>query len=76
MAKEGFVEGSTSWNLSVSKTTHTPQVKSEVHKSNQESTLRRCYKCQGLGHIGSECPNRKAVTLIKEYEAKGEDMTP
>ena len=24
---------------------------------------RRCFKCQGLGHIASDCPNRKPITL-------------
>ncbi|GJS42727.1 RNA-directed DNA polymerase, partial [Tanacetum coccineum] len=28
---------------------------------------RRCFRCQGLGHIASECPNKKLVTLA-EYE--------
>ena len=26
---------------------------------------RRCFKCQGLGHIVSECPNRKVITLTE-----------
>ena len=26
---------------------------------------RRCFKCQGLGHIAYECPNRKVVTLAE-----------
>ena len=26
---------------------------------------RRCFKCQGLGHIASECPNRKVITLAE-----------
>ncbi|GJW71356.1 gag-pol polyprotein, partial [Tanacetum coccineum] len=28
---------------------------------------RRCFRCQGLGHIASECPNKKMVTLA-EFE--------
>jgi len=24
---------------------------------------RRCFKCQGLGHIASECPNRRIISL-------------
>ena len=50
VAKQGFNEGSTSWNPSGTKISPTPQVKSEV---NQESTFksRMCFKCQGLGHI-------------------------
>ena len=28
-------------------------------------SARRCFKCQGLGHIASECPNRKVVTLME-----------
>ena len=32
--------------------------------------LKVCFKCQGLGHITSECPNRKVVDLVNEDEAK------
>ena len=40
-------------------------------------STRRCFKCQGLGHIASECPNRKVITLaewraIDEQEKEGE----
>ena len=72
VANEGFVEGSTSWNPSGTKTTPT-QVKSEAQ---QESTSKSkmCFKCQGLGHIDFECPNKKVIALIEEDEAKEEDV--
>ena len=28
-------------------------------------STRRCFKCQGLGQIASECPNRKVITLAE-----------
>ena len=76
VAKEGFVEDSTSRNLNDAKTTPKPQVKSEVHKLQQESTSKskRCYKCQGFGHIASKCPNQKVVTLVEEDEAMEENV--
>jgi len=33
---------------------------------------RRCFRCQGLGHIASECPNKRVVTLA-EYQASFEE---
>ena len=27
---------------------------------------RRCFKCQGIGHIAYDCPNKNIVTLIEE----------
>ncbi|BFG40560.1 hypothetical protein CerSpe_268340 [Prunus speciosa] len=26
----------------------------------------KCFKCSGIGHIASECPNRKIVSLVEE----------
>lgn len=34
---------------------------------------RRCFKCQGRGHIASECPNAKALTLMQHQEANREE---
>ena len=59
MAKGRFAKGSTSKNPSDAKITPKPQVNSEMHKPHQESTPKRCFKCQGLGHIDFECPNKK-----------------
>ena len=57
--KEGFIMSSTSWSPSGTKITFKPQEKSHVLKPHQELTSksRRCFKCQGLGHMTSECPN-------------------
>ena len=70
VAKEGFVMDLTSKNPSDAKTTPKPQVQILKHKPHQESTLKRCFKCQGLGHTDFECPNQKVIALIKEDEAK------
>ena len=74
--KEGFIKNSTSRGPSSAKTTLKPQVKGEVHKPQQESTSksRQCFKCHGFGHIASECPNRRVVALVEEYEAEEEDV--
>ena len=72
VAKEGFVEGSTSWNPSGTKTTHT-QVKSEAQQE-FTSKSKMCFKYQGLRHIDSECSNQKVIALIEEDEIKEEDV--
>lgn len=35
--------------------------------SNQRP-LRKCFRCQGAGHIASECPNKRVITMV-EYES-------
>ncbi|XP_021288378.1 uncharacterized protein LOC110419610 [Herrania umbratica] len=27
---------------------------------------KKCFKCQGFGHIASDCPNRRIISLVKE----------
>ena len=34
---------------------------------------RRCFKCQGLGHVAADCPNRRVITLA-EWDAVKEDV--
>ena len=32
------------------------------------SANRRCFECQGFGHIASICPNQKVITILEEFE--------
>jgi len=39
---------------------------------------RRCYNCQGFGHIASKCPNRRVITMrefraLEETQLMGEE---
>jgi len=34
---------------------------------------RRCFKCQGLGHVAADCPNRRVITLA-EWDAVKEEV--
>ena len=34
---------------------------------------RRCFKCQGLGHITSDCLNRRIITLVEWDAIREED---
>jgi len=33
---------------------------------------KRCFKCQGLGHIAADCTNRRAITLAEWNTVKGD----
>ena len=46
---------------------------SQTRSNPKSNTLGRCFKCQGLGHIASECPNRRIVSLA-EWEANKEEQ--
>ena len=43
------------------------------HPNPNPMANRRWFKCQGLGHIASECPNRKVITLA-EWTTVKEDF--
>uniref|UniRef100_A0A2N9EKX8 CCHC-type domain-containing protein n=1 Tax=Fagus sylvatica TaxID=28930 RepID=A0A2N9EKX8_FAGSY len=68
---------------STSKTTIIPKIAAAKPKNEATSgsnrpitsnTNRRCFKCQDFGHIASDCPNRKMVSLVEEdMEMEDED---
>ncbi|XP_074292279.1 uncharacterized protein LOC141619159 [Silene latifolia] len=40
------------------------------------SSLRRCFKCQGYGHIANECPQKRALTAQELYDMIPVFVTP
>ena len=60
------------------KSTTTPKdtLKEETKKEGKQPinaftpSGQRCFKCQGIGHIASECPNRRVVSLVEDEEAE------
>lgn len=75
-SNQGNVASSSNKSVTASKN----EVKGEgdkVQKSSNSISARKCYKCQGYGHIASECPNRKVVTIIEDViEAEEEEKNP
>ena len=43
-----------------------------IRPNSTPNATKRCFRCQGLGHIASECPNRRIISLA-EWEANKEE---
>ena len=71
--------GSTCKTTTIPKTATTkPIPKNEATSDSNRpiisNTSCRCFKCQGLGHIAFDCPNRKMVSLVEDdMEMENED---
>ncbi|KAG5539880.1 hypothetical protein RHGRI_020186 [Rhododendron griersonianum] len=55
-----------------------PKKETAAGSSNPRSynpSSRRCYKCQGFGHIAADCPNRKMVSLVEEEMEEEKETT-
>ena len=68
--KSACSKGNGSKSTTTSKDTTKQQSKKEVKQHVNASTVsgRRCFKCQSIEHIASECPNRRIVSLVEEVE--------
>ncbi|XP_020673723.2 uncharacterized protein LOC110093239 [Dendrobium catenatum] len=47
-----------------------PHVPSRAAPPQTSLPARKCFKCQGFGHIASGCPNRRVITLMEEPESE------
>ncbi|KAL5823431.1 hypothetical protein ACOSQ4_021331 [Xanthoceras sorbifolium] len=49
--------------------------KQQQQPSSSNTNSCKCFKCQGFGHIASECPNHKIISLVEEDGVK-DDLAP
>lgn len=51
-------------------TNKTPNPKGDIPTSTNSNPagprVLRCFRCQGVGHIARECPNKQLVTLVED----------
>ncbi|KAB7524544.1 hypothetical protein F8C76_17895, partial [Flagellimonas olearia] len=49
-----------------------PEVKNDK-PTNTSNSSKKCFKCQGYGHIASECPNRRVITIVENEVVEEEE---
>ncbi|KAK0580214.1 hypothetical protein LWI29_038137 [Acer saccharum] len=60
-------------STNVGATPKTTREQEGAASSSNRSSLIRCFKCQGLGHIVLEYPNRKIISLVEEVDKEAVD---
>ena len=48
-----------------------PKGKTEMNSSSRSCDI-KCFKCQGVGHIVSQCPNIRAMILLDNGDIESE----
>nr|GFA72446.1 hypothetical protein CTI12_AA373220 [Tanacetum cinerariifolium] len=72
---KGKFEAGRTFNKNTTQTKTVPTNKTPTEISSTPTRVpRRCFRYQGLGHIASECPNKKMITLA-EYEGVDNSFT-
>ncbi|RDY06980.1 hypothetical protein CR513_08950, partial [Mucuna pruriens] len=62
-----FIGGLRTEIVDVLKLQHYIEIKDLLHKANQ---VERQLKCQGVGHIASQCPNKRAMIMMNNGEVE------
>ncbi|GKE38635.1 reverse transcriptase domain-containing protein, partial [Tanacetum coccineum] len=44
----------------------TPTLKPDTRSASAPQSAIRCFKCQGLGHLKRDCPNKQLVSLVED----------
>lgn len=53
---------------STTKISTKPEVSTAGSSRSSPTNVHRCFKCQVMGHIASDCPNQRIISLVEEED--------